>query len=157
MTLPSEQQIQIRVTPAEKIGFKRAAMHAGLTLSAWVRSLCRVEAMNVLRAAGEAAEFAGVPREKARKHSAPTTIYSEIPPATARHIEQMKRENDVDAEILAMRIAKRFLEGVGPSDTASRELHKINDAVQERYQRTMPEAFKGPSVGEVAPPFADEE
>lgn len=71
--------VQFNVTTEEKSGFKRAALHAGLTLSAWARAILRRAAAEELGAHGEKAPFAGQPRKMFK------TNFAEITSATARH------------------------------------------------------------------------
>ncbi len=47
------RQLRIRAEPAEKAAFDEAARLSGLTLSAWLRSVCREAAEKRLASAGK--------------------------------------------------------------------------------------------------------
>ena len=49
--------LQVRLTPAEKTAFVRAAEVSGIELSAWVRERLRTLAARELQAVGEQASF----------------------------------------------------------------------------------------------------
>lgn len=55
--MSKSQTVQIRVTEAERIGFRQAAKLAGIPLSSWVRERLRVSAIRELEHAGQRVPF----------------------------------------------------------------------------------------------------
>lgn len=125
MTLPSETALQIRVTPAEKAAFRRAAVAVGLTLSAWIRMVARERAIKILVEAGEIVDFASVPREKARKHGMPEIASRENIDARGLH-ERERSAADV-----------QHLPGA-PQSTEPAELREVPRRVHARVAQDSP-------------------
>ena len=57
MEKEKSKTIQIRVTPAEKVGLGKAAEIAGISLSAWIRERLRFAAIRELEAADKKVPF----------------------------------------------------------------------------------------------------
>lgn len=148
MVLPSELLLQIRVTPAEKDGFKRAAMQSGLTLSAWARSVLRRTAAEDLAAFGETAPFAGKPRYV--KPGDVTVTFAEgsatetlVRQMTERATEQGLIPAPVATGLAAVSAAAQIV-----GDGGTIKIHGVDPAIVPR---------ETPAPAEDPPPFADEE